>query len=196
MTGEGLPERGTACLSIHSSASARTVVSAVAGSGESVLVTLRSADPFTVVDTLSRLFALFGSSVELETAESLTRIVPGGTSGATNMTTVIVAVAALVMSPRLHRRSRAPGWPNVQLPCDVFTDTKLVPCGMVSVTTTLLAVDGPLFWTAMLYCICVPAVTEDGPVLSIARSAAPVKEIVPVAWLFAFCGSGVLLETV
>src|SRR6478735_466076 len=169
---------------------------AMTGSGESVLVTRRSAEAVTPVGTLTRLLALSGSAVVLDTTASLTRIVPGGTSGATVPLTVTTALAPALRLPRLHVRSCPVGWPYVHVPTVVDTDTKVTPVGSRSVTTAPTARDGPLFVTVTTYWTGVPATTEVGPVFVTWRSAEPVKTTLPVAWLLAVTGSGVGLDTV
>ena len=101
------------------------------GSGESALVTRRSAD---AVDLRrghwTRLLALSGSGVLLDRTASLTRIVPGGTSGATFPLTVTTALAPEARLPRLQSQNMAP-WAVRMCTCRRWcvTDTKVTPAG-------------------------------------------------------------------
>src|SRR5215831_13511783 len=70
-------------------------------------------------------------------------------------------------------------------------ETKVSPVGVESVTTTFVAIDGPLLLTVIVNGTLVPAMACSGPVFSTATSAAAVIVLVSVALLFAGAGSGV-----
>lgn len=111
------------------------------GSGESVLVTARSAAACTVVGAEAALFAAFGS-VSVAVTVAVLVIVP--TAAAPDVTTmVMVALAVLLMMPRLQVTVVVP----LHEPCEGVVVPKLTPGGNASVTTTFVALLGPLFVT-------------------------------------------------
>ncbi len=69
-----------------------------------------------------------------------------GVGGAVTMSE-IVAVPPLAIAPRLQTTVVVP----LQLPWDAVAETNVVPVGITSVTTTLLASWGPLFVTVIVY---------------------------------------------
>src|SRR5215212_5518847 len=104
-------------------------------------------------------------------------------------TSVIVACAAIFIAPRVQMTVDVPA----QLPCVGVAETKLVPAGIVSVTTTFAAIVGPLFVTAIVYVTfepprnCVPFA-----VLVMLMSVVPGSTTTPaVALPFAGFGSAV-----
>jgi hypothetical protein len=76
---------------------------------------------------------------------------------------VIVRVAPAGTMPRVHGKAL------VQAP---LLESKLSPTGVGSVTDTLVASLGPLFVTVIVKTAVWPGVTDAGPALVIARSAA------------------------
>src|SRR5438128_116053 len=65
-----------------------------------------------------------------------------------------VALPPLASDPTLHVTLLVP----LQLPWDADAETKLTPIGSVSVTTTPVAVFGPLLVTVIVYVIVAPTV--------------------------------------
>ena len=115
---------------------------AVTGSGESVLLSDKSADAPTVVVALARLFALFGSLVEDATPAVLVIVLLA--PNPTETVAVSVALAPAFTVPRLQGKEAQP-------PCEEVSETKVTPLGKVSVTFTLVAFEGPKFATVRTY---------------------------------------------
>jgi hypothetical protein len=115
------------------------------GSGESVLVTERFAEGFTVVVVVQLLFPVFGSVTPLVTLAVLLSVPTAAADGVTTMVTV--ALAALANVPIAHVMVVVP----LQLPCVDVADTNVTFAGNVSVTVTPVAELGPPFVTRMLY---------------------------------------------
>jgi len=129
----------------------------------------------------------------------LFRTVPFGTLELTATTTLMVTTPAGARFPKVQVSgcSGLPGIPAVQEPVPGDTESTLTWPGIVSLTTTPVAVDGPALLTVIVYVKFVPATTGFGsPVLLMERSAPATKLTCPVALLFAVFGSGVVLDTV
>jgi hypothetical protein len=117
------------------------VLAATTGSGESALVTDRSAEAITVVVALAVLLAVLGS---LSVAVTLTLLVIVPPSVGALTTIVTVADPALAIVPRLQVTVPAL-W--LQVPWVGVADTKPTLAGNVSVTLTPVAVLGPALLT-------------------------------------------------
>src|SRR5262249_9048736 len=112
---------------------------AVTGSGESLLVSARSAAGFTIVCALALLLAVFGSKVVAVTdAVLLSPDVVVGVS-----TIVTVASAPFASPPSAHTTIVVPE----QVPWLADDDTNDVNGGSESVTETPAAASGPLLCT-------------------------------------------------
>ena len=108
-----------------------------------VLVMLRLAlNAVTLVLAVLLLFVVTGSAVLLLTVAVLLTLVATVTTGAV-ATIVTVALAALARLPRLQVTVVVPE----QVPTLGVAETKIVPVGRVSVTTTLLALSEPALLT-------------------------------------------------
>src|SRR6266850_8394756 len=117
---------------------------AVTGSGESVLVTTRSAEPLTVVVSVSLLFSVFGSVGAPDTVAVFVRVDEALLVTKTMMVTV--ADAAALIAPSEHMTVVVPE----HAPCDAVADTRVVPAGSVSDTVAEVALFGPLFVTVIV----------------------------------------------
>src|SRR5438477_11926461 len=106
----------------------------------------------TVTAAVALLFALLGSATLLLTLALLLTTVPLGTLEARAATTVTVAVADVAMLPKVQVSGCAglPGIPAVQEPALGVALSTLSCPGMVSLTTTPVAVDGPALLTMMV----------------------------------------------
>jgi hypothetical protein len=110
------------------------------GSGESDFVIERSATGSTVVVALALLFAEFGSLTPEETlAWFVTDPVDGGVT-----LIVTLALAPLAMLPSAHETTPE-DW--AQLPCEAVAVLNVTPLGSVSLTATVVAVEGPALLT-------------------------------------------------
>jgi hypothetical protein len=101
-----------------------------------------SARTWTVVPCVEELFAPLGSVVEEATLAVFERSEVREETTCT--TSVTVAVAPFAMSPIEHVTTPA-ACPHE--PTEGVAETKVVPAGTVSVTTVLVAVEGPPLWT-------------------------------------------------
>ncbi len=133
------------------------------------------------------LFAGFESAVDEVTVAVFDVLVPGAPAW---VTIVIVAEAPLASVPSEQTTVDVP----LQLPCDGVAEVKVTPAGSASVTTTLLAGEGPLFVTLIVNVAGEPVGTGFvGPVFVIARSAtAGLTVVMTVDVLFAAFGSEVV----
>src|SRR6266550_7446921 len=139
---------------------------AVTGSGESLLVTARSAEPLTVVVAVALLLAVFGSVGAPDTVAVFVSV--DEALLVTKTTMVTVADAAALIAPSEHVTVVVPE----HVPCDAVADTRAVPAGSVSDTVAEVAWFGPLFVTVIVYVRGLPTVTGSGEsVFVIARSA-------------------------
>jgi len=100
----------------------------------------RSAAGFTVVAALAELFALFGSLTADEAVAWF--VIEPVDCGVTLICTL--ALEPLAMLPSGHVIVPA-DW--VQVPWEGVAETNVTPAGSVSLIETLVAVDGPEFWT-------------------------------------------------
>src|SRR5690242_9807218 len=119
------------------------------GSGESDLVTWRSACVLTVVEAVAVLLAGVGSLVVEAAVAELEIVLPLAALALTLTTMVKTAVSAL--ATLAFEKTTLPVPPTAGLvvdqPVPVVTtaDTNVVLAGTASVTVTLCAVPGPLF---------------------------------------------------
>src|SRR4030095_6203238 len=118
------------------------------GSGESVLVTTRSACATTVVVVVPVLFPEVPSVVELAAVAELVIIVPFGVPALTFTTIVNKAVSPGNTVPLENTTVPVPPTAGALVlhPIPVFTaaDTNVVLAGSVSLTDTVVALLGPL----------------------------------------------------
>src|SRR5712664_3277888 len=121
---------------------------AVTGSGESVLVTARSAEAFTVSVSLAVLFPGVGSVVVLATTTVLV-CGPGRVEAGTVKAALTVAEPPAASVPRLQMKSPT-GGAGAQLPWVVVVAPRVKPAGQVSVRVTLCASEGPRLLTTMV----------------------------------------------
>jgi len=118
------------------------------GSGESLLVTARSAPVMTAVIAVPVLLPGVGSTVALAAVALLVMVEPLATLAATWTTMVKVAISLSVVVPL--EKTTLPVAPTagalVLQPVPEFTtaETKVVPVGRPSVTVTVCAALGPL----------------------------------------------------
>jgi hypothetical protein len=80
----------------------------------------------------------------------------------------IVALAPLASVPRLQET----GSEALQLPCDGVALTNCRPAGRSSVTTTLVADEGPALDTVIVYVMVLPVIAVVDPVLFVRVTAA------------------------
>ena len=163
------------------------------GFGVAVLVTAKSACPAVATTTVvvARLLEGFGSVVLDDTFAISEITVPEGVPAFSNTTTVNVVEAPAENDPMLHDIT-----PAVQLhpavPDVAATETTVVFAGIVSLKSTLLAVEGPWFVTTTVYVMLEPASTGFGEaefvIVKSAELAAPAT-VSTVAELFARFGS-------
>ena len=123
----------------------------MAGSGASVTVTDRSAEPApTVVAAVALLLPGVGSLVADETVAVLLIKVPAATPASTCTTKVN---AALPIASEATEHETVPAAPTagvVQIqPAGDASDTKVVPAGRVSARVTDAALLGPMLLTAI-----------------------------------------------
>src|SRR5438093_701212 len=144
------------------------------GSGESLLAIARSASARTVVVAVAVLLARLGSKVVELTVAVLAIVLPSGAAGLTWTTRVNVAVAPLASVAVVQLTvpvKPAAGVVQVQ-PAGVGIDWKVVSGGSRSFIVTLAAAFGPALLTAMVYVRVPPGRTGSGEsLLVIARSA-------------------------
>src|SRR5439155_639887 len=127
-----------------------------------VLIAARSALGLVLVVAVAVVLVRLASGVVLVTVAVLVTVpvVAAGTvttSWKMSCSTAgrVVAVAAL------------PATAKAVAPLVLVNDTKVVPAGMVSVTATVWALDGPLLVSVTVYVMlpAAPGVTDAGPVL-------------------------------
>ena len=102
------------------------------------------------------MFARFGSGVDEAELAVLLTIAPFATSQLSFATIVTVACAPFAREPRFAVTVEPPP----QVPTLAAHETKVILAGRVSVTTTLLALFGPLLVTVIRYVTFVPAAAE------------------------------------
>jgi hypothetical protein len=120
-------------------------VPAVTGSGESDLVTARSAAAATVVVAVAVLLAAFGSVVADPTAAEFAIVLPFATEGLTRTTKVKVAEAPFAKEPVVAVTFPVPPTAGVVAvqPAGALSETNVVFAGTESLSDTLAALDGP-----------------------------------------------------
>lgn len=137
---------------------------AATGSGESVLVTERSAPvpEVTMVVSVSELFALTGSLTAEDTDAVFVIVVPLGVAGFTFTTIENVAVASSANEATGQVTDPVPPTDGVAHPAEGETETNVVLVGVASVRTTLVAVSGPSLSMTIVYVMFEPAATGSG----------------------------------
>jgi hypothetical protein len=151
------------------------LVPAVTGSGESVLVTDKSADVATVVVAVLETTVPF-ATLALTLTTSVKTADPSGTDDALQLTVPLALTAGVV---------------QLQPPGEL-RDTNVVPTGSASLSDTVCAVDGPLLVAVIVYVRSVPAVTGSGlSVLVTDKSADVATVVLAVAELLPVFGSNV-----
>src|SRR5437773_2291247 len=146
------------------------------GSGESVLVTARSASARTVVVAVALLLPVLASAVVELTVAVLEIVLPSSAAGLTWTPRVKVAVAPLANEAVVQFTVPVePAAGVVQLqPAGVGIDWNVVCGGSGSFIVTLAAAFGPALLTVIVYVSVPPGVTGSGEsVLVIERSAPP-----------------------
>jgi hypothetical protein len=126
-----------------------TTLPAVTGSGESLTLVERSADVVTEVVLVALSLALFGSVTSFEALAVFESVDPFARSAATCTTSVKLALAPPArLDPVQLTLPPDPTDGVVQeKPAGALIDLKLVPAGRSSLSATLLAPFGPLFFT-------------------------------------------------
>jgi hypothetical protein len=168
-----------------------TFAPAVAVAG-AVFVTATSALAPAVVEAVEVLFAGAGSGVALVTFAVLATVpVAAGESVATSSNVaevagVSVAIVQVMVAPVVQV--------NVG-PAVCVNDTNVVCAGSTSVSVTVIASDGPLFATTIVYVTFDPAVAVGGAVFVTDTSAFAPRTVEAVEVLFAGSGSAVVLVT-
>src|SRR5262245_50154405 len=116
------------------------------GSGESVLVTARSAEVATVVVDVPVLFVGLESAVVDVTVAELAIVVPLGTLAPTRTTMVKLGVAPAASVARVKVTVPVAPTAGVELaqPAGTLAETNVVPDGSVSERLTFWASVGPL----------------------------------------------------
>src|SRR5262245_58031988 len=119
------------------------------GSGESTLVTARSAWALAVVVAVARLLAVLASAVPPATWAVLVRVVPAATPPLTRTTRVKIAVSPAATVARVLLTVPVPPTGGVALdqPAGDVKDTNVVLAGTVSVRLTFWASLGPVLVT-------------------------------------------------
>src|SRR6185436_10076426 len=155
-----------------------------------LFTTLTSALRVSVADVDDMLFAEFGSPVDADTfAVFVTGLVVA--DDATCATSVNVAVA---LSGNVAMVQVVPAQLNAG-PLFCVIETSVRSGGSVSVSETLVASDGPLFVTVIVYETFAPAVAVPGPLFDTPRSALGVTVVVALSLLFDGFVSNTLEET-
>ena len=108
--------------------------------------TERSADAVTLVDTVDVLFTRLGSAVAEVTVAEFESVAP--CAGPVTTTVIVGAVAPDARVGRVQDTETLPVLVHAQ-PVPV-AETKVTPAGKVSPTLSVLASDGPMFWTTRL----------------------------------------------
>src|SRR5262249_21406292 len=122
---------------------------AITGSGESVLVTDKSACVLTVVVAVAVLLAVFGSELVGAAVAELVMVAPLAVLGLTFTTMGNTAVSPLRTDA--FEKTTLPVPPTAgelvdqPVPGVTTADTNVVFAGTASVTVTLVALPGPLF---------------------------------------------------
>src|SRR5436190_23953833 len=122
---------------------------AVTGSGESVLVTDRSADVFTVVVAVAELFAVLGSNVDALTEAVLLIVPPAVPVFTTRVNTPEAAGATDGFVQLTVPPAPTAGVVHDHPPGDA-RETKVVPAGRVSASAMLVAKSPPPFVAVMV----------------------------------------------
>ena len=117
--------------------------------GGAFLVTERSAFAATVVIAVDVLLPGAGSDVLVATVAVLLIVVPFGVAAGT-FTTIEKVADAPAVSDAIEQLIVAPVVQVNAGPVVWFSDTNVVPAGRMSFITTLAAVDGPMFPTAIV----------------------------------------------
>jgi len=126
-------------------------------------------------ETLLLSFSEFGSKGAVEIVAVFVKNVDGGVAG--GMWKVKVKSALLPFVKRASVQSTVPFVPTVGVvqlnagPLFCTTETKVIPGGMTSLTSTVVALSGPKLLTEMSYATSVPALATLGPLLVMPRSA-------------------------
>src|SRR5438874_2663802 len=131
------------------------------GSGESVLVTARSAWVMTAVVCVAESFAALASVVVVVAVAVLLTVPPWATFGLTRTTKVNVASAPatrVVMNALAVPLPPAGGTTRLKAGPEVWlADTNVVLAGTASLRVTFCASDGPLLVTMIVYVTFSPA---------------------------------------
>src|SRR5581483_8826092 len=169
---------------------------AVTGSGESVLVTERSARVCTVVVAVPVLLPGVGSVVVVAAVAELLIVAPLAVLALTF--TTIVKTAVSPAATVAFEKTIGPEVLTLQpVPVVTTADTSEVFAGTASVTVTICASDGPLFEKLIVYVRLLPALTGSGEsVLVTVRSACVCTVVVAVAVLLALLVSVVVVAAV
>src|SRR5215469_4192672 len=174
-------------------------VPATAGFGVAAIATAMLDCTTTFVKVLARLLDVFPSNASLDTRASFssTPVVCGLMVA---VTVIVDDVAPLARVPALQTVGCAgfPAVPDEQVPPVIDTPVIVTPAGTSSVMTTLVAADGPVFftWSVQLIPLGTPAMAVAGPFLVRPRSASAVTVRFTSALLFVRFGSGVGLLAV
>src|SRR5205814_887327 len=121
--------------------------------------------PWTTTEAVAVLLAVFVSA-SLPTTVAVLLIEPLVDAV---VTIVIVTDAPFARLPRLQLTTAPP----VQVPCELVTETNVIPAGSGSATLTPVAASGPLFVTVSVQVTLLPSVAGFGePLFVIARSIA------------------------
>src|SRR5439155_789530 len=131
---------------------------AITGSGASVLMIDRSAEAVTVVDAVAVLLAGLGSEVAALTAAVLVMVPPS--LGA--VTTIVIVEGVPPVGARLARVQVTLYSTPLRAQPVPLALWKVTPAGSVSVTLTLLAVEGPPLLTVSVLFRVPPALTGSG----------------------------------
>lgn len=151
-----------------------------------------------VVDTVAVLLALFGSGVAEETETVLVTVVPAARF--VERCSTMLNVATLPAAREDAVQATVPLVPAagvVQVnagPLVCVAETNPAFAGVMSVSVTVVASDGPRFVSVTVYTMSLPAPALAGPVLATARSAE--DEIVVVADDELLAGTGSVLAAV
>ena len=162
------------------------------------MVTIRSADAWTVVVAVPPSLPGFGSEVAEEAVAVFESTVPL----ATVAPTLTVSVKTALPTPRLGvEHDTVPPAPTAGMvqdhPTGDASDTKVVPTGSGSVSDTVAALLGPALATVMVYVRLLPALTGSGVSTFVTdRLADAPTVVVAVPLSFPGFGSEVAEETV
>ena len=167
------------------------------GFGVALIVTVSAEWTRTVVSVVARSFVLLLSNVSLLTrASSCSVPVVRGSMVACTVITEEVAPGLSEPSEQVVGCVASPGSPAAQVAPGIETEVICTPGGTALESTTLRAVDGPLFVVLEVQVRAVPATPLPKTDSLMARSASAVTVRFTVAVLLVLSGSGVLLRTV